>query len=64
MTATAGSALTIAGSILQTGGGQALYFSGGGGLILSGTDSYTGGTTVSGGTLAVTAASRCPAADC
>jgi autotransporter-associated beta strand protein len=61
VTATAGSALTIAQSISNSSGGSyALSVSGGGELILSGTDTYSGGTTVNGGTLAVTAASALP----
>ncbi len=49
VTATTGSSLTVSGSI--SGTGQAISFSGGGVLVLSGPDTYTGGTTVSGGTL-------------
>ena len=55
VTDTAGSVLTIAQTISETGGSRSLSVSGGE-LILSGTSSYTGGTTVSGGTLEVTAA--------
>ena len=62
VTAAPGSALTIAGSLSESNPGATLGVSGGGTLILSGTDSYTGGTTVGGGTLAVTAAGACPAA--
>jgi autotransporter-associated beta strand protein len=53
------SVLTIAGSIEETGN-QSLSVSGGGELILSGTNSYTGGTTVNGGTLSVASAQALP----
>ena len=52
-----GSALTISGGISESSTGTSLSLSGGGELVLSGTDSYTGGTTISDGTLAITAAS-------
>ena len=56
--ATTGSALTISGAISQeAGGSDSLSFSGSGELILSGTDAYSGGTTVSGGTLEIAAPS-------
>ena len=51
VTATTGSELTVSGPISQGSPGKSVTFSGGGELILSGSDSYTGGTTVSGGTL-------------
>ena len=57
---TSGSVLTIAGGIGQGGGNQSLSVSGGGELILSGTDTYTGGTTVSGGTLEFASPSAMP----
>jgi autotransporter-associated beta strand protein len=58
VTASTGGVLTIAETISDSGGtSNSLSVSGGGELILSGTDTYKGGTTVSGGTLAVTAAS-------
>ena len=60
VSASTGSALTIAGSLSETAAGTSLSVSGGGTLILSGTDNYTGGTTVNGSTLAVTAASALP----
>ena len=60
VTAAPGSVLSIAGSILQTGGSQAVSLSGGGALILSGTSGYTGGTNVDGSVLAATAASALP----
>ena len=53
VTAAGGSGLTISGAIGQSGGSEALTLSGSGSLTLSGSDSYTGGTTVNGGTLAV-----------
>ena len=50
-----GSGTLAFGSSNSITGGYALTMNGGGGtLILSGTDSYTGGTTVAGGTLYVT----------
>ena len=58
VTASTGSTLTIAGGISESNRGTSLSF-GGGELIFSGTDTYTGGTVVSGGTLAVTSAMRC-----
>ena len=48
-----GTQLTISGNIGQSGT-QSLTFSGGGTLILSGSNSYTGGTDVDAGTLYVT----------
>ena len=57
VTATTGSVLTIAGGISESGTSCAVNVSGSGELILSGTDTYTGGTTVSGGTLDIAAPS-------
>ena len=54
-----GSALTIAGSISQTAAG-ALNVVGGGEVTLSGTNSYTGGTTLSNGTLQARTPSALP----
>ncbi len=52
---TGGGALTLAGSVSEaTPGTGAIVLSGAGELILSGTGSYTGGTTVNGGTLYMT----------
>jgi autotransporter-associated beta strand protein len=52
------STLTISGNISGTGSGtQALTETGSGTLVLSGSNSYAGGTTVSGGTLVLTSAS-------
>ena len=48
---TSGSSLTIAGPISETNPGETVVLSGGGLLVLSGSNTYTGGTTVSGGTL-------------
>ncbi len=56
VSATTGSALTIAGGISESGTGTSVSVSGGGELILSGTDTYTGGTNVSAATLAITSA--------
>ena len=60
VTAWPGTVLTIAGSISQTNGSQSLSVSGGGGVILSGTSSYSGGTTISGAVLAIAAPSALP----
>ena len=54
-----GATTTFAGNII---GNDALAISGSGELTLSGTNAYTGGTTVSGGTLDIAAPSACPAA--
>ena len=59
VSASTGSALTIAGSLTATAD-TSLSVSGGGALILSGTDHYSGGTTVNASTLAVTSASALP----
>ena len=53
ISASAGSVLTISGAIGESGSHRSLTFSGGGTLILSGTNSYDGGTVVSGGKLVV-----------
>ena len=56
-----GGSLELSGSVSQAAGvSAALSLSGNGQLILSGTDSYTGGTTVTGGTLYVTNSSALP----
>ena len=60
VTASTGSALTIAGSITESSPDMSLSVSGGGALILSGTDRYTGGTNVAGSTLALAEASALP----
>ncbi len=57
VTATTGSALTIAGGISESSPSTSVSVSGGGELILSGADTYTGGTNVSAATLAITSAS-------
>jgi autotransporter-associated beta strand protein len=51
---TPSSALTIAGAIGDSGSHSSLTFSGGGMLILSGTNSYSGGTFVGSGKVVVT----------
>jgi fibronectin-binding autotransporter adhesin len=51
VSAAAGSSLTVSGPIGQTGAPASVTLSGGGELILSGSDTYTGGTMISGGTL-------------
>ncbi len=51
VSATTGSSLTVSGPISETSPGRGVTIAGGGILILSGSNSYTGGTTVSGGTL-------------
>ena len=58
--ASTGSALTIAGSLSETVADTTLSVSGGGALILSGTDQYTGGTTVNAATLALTSSNALP----
>ena len=62
VTASTGSTLTIAGGISESNSGKSLSFGGGGELILSGTDSYTRGTTVNNGTMATTSAHALPSA--
>ncbi len=52
-----GTSLKVLGPISQSGGSDGLTLSGGGSLTLSGTNSYTGGTVVSSGTLVVTSPS-------
>ncbi len=54
VSASPGSDLTIAAAISESGGSCSLTLSGGGELILSGSNSYTGGTTVDAGVLIVT----------
>ncbi|MGA2257840.1 MAG: PEP-CTERM sorting domain-containing protein, partial [Thermoguttaceae bacterium] len=56
VTLSAGSGLDISGNISESGGSQSLTLGGNGQLILSGSDSYSGGTIVEGGTLVATAA--------
>ena len=57
------SSLEILGDISEFGGSQSLTFAGDGSgtLILSGTDSYTGGTIVNNGTLVAVSANALPA---
>ena len=50
---TGGSVLTISGAISETNSGTSLTLDGGGQMILSGNNSYTGLTTVNGGTLQI-----------
>ncbi|HEX4129074.1 MAG TPA: autotransporter-associated beta strand repeat-containing protein [Pirellulales bacterium] len=52
-TTATGATLTVSGNISETGGGQSLNFGGSGTVLLSGTNSYSGGTVISGGTLGV-----------
>ena len=61
VSSTTGSRLTISGPISQTGTGASVTLTGGGVLILSGSDTYTGGTTVSDGTIEVADAAALPA---
>ena len=56
VSAGSGSLLTISGAIGESGSSYGLSFSGGGELVLSGANDYSGGTTVSGGTMVVTTA--------
>jgi autotransporter-associated beta strand protein len=60
VTGAAGSTLTIAGSVTEINAGMSLNLSGNGTLALTGTDSYSGGTTVNGGTLDVNNAHALP----
>lgn len=60
VSATAGSVLTIAGGISESGGSYLVSLSGGGELILSGSNSYRGGTNVNAGTLYVTDSAALP----
>ncbi len=60
VSATTGSRLTISGPISQTGTGTSVTLSGGGVLILSGSDTYTGGTTISDGTIEFADAAALP----
>jgi len=54
VSASTGSVLTISSAISESGGSRSLTLSGDGQLILSGSNTYTGGTDVVGGTLVVT----------
>ena len=56
----AGSILNLVGGISANGGGDSVSFSGGGELILSGANSYTGGSTVLSGTLDLANAAALP----
>ncbi len=51
VSATTGSSLTVSGPIGEASPGTSVTLSGGGQLILSASNTYTGGTTISGGTL-------------
>ena len=51
--ATPGSTLTVSGPISETNAGTTLSVSGGGTLVLSGSNTYTGATTVNAGTLQI-----------
>jgi autotransporter-associated beta strand protein len=57
---TAGSALTISGPISDSGGGRSLSLSGKGELILSGSNTFGGGTDVMAGTLVVSSRAALP----
>ncbi|MGO8691230.1 MAG: autotransporter-associated beta strand repeat-containing protein [Thermoguttaceae bacterium] len=61
VSATAGSSLTISAPVSQANAGTSVTLTGGGTLILSGSNTYTGGTTISGGTLEVANAAALPA---
>ena len=56
VSASAGSTLTIAAAISESGGSRSLGLSGNGELILSDSNAYSGGTVVNAGTLVVTSA--------
>ena len=51
VSATAGSSLTVSGPITEASPGTSVTLTGSGQLILSASNTYTGGTTISGGTL-------------
>ena len=55
-----GAVATISGPISESGGSHSLTLSGSGELTLSGTDTYSGGTTLNGGALEIAAASALP----
>jgi autotransporter-associated beta strand protein len=60
VTTVAGSKLAISGPVTQINAGTSLNLSGSGTLVLSGSDSYSGGTTVNSGTLDVNSAQALP----
>ena len=60
VSATSGSVLTIGAAISESGGIRSLSLSGNGELILSGSNTYSGGTLVNSGTLIVTNADSLP----
>jgi len=60
VTTAGGSMLTISGPVTQINTGTSLNLSGSGALLLSGSDSYSGGTTVNSGTLNVNGAQALP----
>jgi autotransporter-associated beta strand protein len=60
VTTAAGSKLAISGPVTQDTAGTSLNLGGSGTLVLSGSDSYSGGTTVTGGTLDVTSSQALP----
>ena len=53
--------MTISAPVNQANAGTSVTLTGGGTLILSGSNTYTGGTTISGGTLEVANAAALPA---
>ena len=57
---TGGDSALISGNLVDSVGGAALLKTGAGELILSGSDAYTGGTTVEGGVLMITTAAALP----
>ena len=60
MSAASGTKLTINGQVSETGGSHSLTVSGGGLFVLAGTNSYSGGTTVSGGMLQASTTAALP----
>ena len=60
VSASAGSVLNLVNAISQSGGSDSLSLDGGGELILGGSNSYRGGTTVLSGTLELTSAAAMP----
>ena len=63
VSATTGSSLTISGPISEASPGTSVTLTGGGELILTGTNTYTGGTTVSSGTLDFASPAATPSRD-
>ncbi len=63
VSASGGTSLTLSGGVYELTPGSGLILNGGGQLIFSSTGSYTGDTTVSGGTLQIVPGGQLPAAN-